>query len=60
MEEVLKLCSNKPLILVDKGPWYLERTFGEYVSARKMRNMANEMMIKASLYNLFIGTPRNT
>ena len=22
MEEVLKLCSNKPLILVDKGPWY--------------------------------------
>ena len=38
----------------------LKRTFGEYVSARKMRNMANEMMIKASLYNLLIGMPRNT
>jgi hypothetical protein len=34
----------------------LKRTFGEYVSARKVRNMANEMMIKASLYNLFVGT----
>ena len=34
----------------------LKRTFGEYVSARKMRNMVNEMMIKASLYNLLIGT----
>jgi len=22
MRQVLKLCSNKPLILVDKGPWY--------------------------------------
>jgi transposase-like protein len=22
MREVLKLCRNKPLILVDKGPWY--------------------------------------
>jgi len=34
----------------------LKRTFGEYVSARKIRNMTKEMMIKASLYNLFIGT----
>jgi hypothetical protein len=33
----------------------LKRTFGEYVSARSMRNMANEIMLKASLYNLFIG-----
>ena len=37
----------------------LKRTFGEYVSARKLRNMANEMMIKASLYNLFVGMPVN-
>jgi len=33
----------------------LKRTFGEYVSARSMRNMAQEMMIKASLYNILIG-----
>ena len=32
-----------------------KRTFGEYVSARSMRNMAQEMMIKASLYNVLIG-----
>jgi hypothetical protein len=29
-----------------------KRTFGEYVSAKTMRNMANEIMLKASLYNL--------
>jgi hypothetical protein len=33
----------------------LKRTFGEYVSARSMRNMAQEMIIKASLYNVLIG-----
>jgi len=32
-----------------------KRTFGEYVTARSMRNMAQEMMIKASLYNILIG-----
>lgn len=32
-----------------------KRTFGEYVSARKFRNMAKEMIIKASLYNLLTG-----
>jgi hypothetical protein len=37
----------------------LKRTFGEYVSARSMRNMAQEMMIKASLYNLLIGLTVN-
>ena len=29
-----------------------KRTFGEYVSAKTMHNMANEIMLKASLYNL--------
>ena len=33
----------------------LKRTFGEYVSARSMRNMAQEMILKASLYNVLIG-----
>jgi len=33
----------------------LKRTFGEYVSAKNMRNMAQEIMIKASLYNVLIG-----
>jgi hypothetical protein len=37
----------------------LKRTFGEYVSAKTMRNMANEIMLKASLYNLFIGLTIN-
>ena len=29
-----------------------KRTFGEYVSAKTMRNMANAIILKASLYNL--------
>jgi len=37
----------------------LKRTFGEYVSAKGMRNMANEIMLKASLYNLFMGLSAN-
>jgi hypothetical protein len=28
--------------------------FGEYISARKYPNMVKEMMLKASLYNIFI------
>jgi transposase len=31
----------------------IKRTFGEYVTARKFQNMAKEMMLKASLYNMF-------
>src|SRR3989304_6699676 len=36
-----------------------KRTFGEYVSAKTMRNMANEIILKASLYNAFIGLTVN-
>ena len=36
-----------------------KRTFGEHVSAKTMRNMTNELMLKASLYNLFIGLTVN-
>jgi len=36
-----------------------KRTFGEYVSAKTVRNMANELMLKASLYNLFTGLTVN-
>jgi hypothetical protein len=36
-----------------------KRTFGEYVSAKTMQNMANELMLKASLYNLLIGLTVN-
>jgi IS5 family transposase len=36
-----------------------KRTFGEYVSAKTMRNMANEIMLKASLYNLLTGLTVN-
>ena len=32
----------------------IKRIFGEYVSAKKFVNMAKEMAMKASLYNLFI------
>jgi hypothetical protein len=31
----------------------IKRTFGEYVTARKFQNMAKEMLLKASLYNMF-------
>jgi IS5 family transposase len=36
-----------------------KRTFGEYVSAKTMRNMANEIILKASLYNLLTGLTVN-
>ena len=32
----------------------IKRTFGEYVNARKFHNMTKELIIKASLYNMFI------
>lgn len=32
----------------------VKRIFGEYVSAKKFVNMAEEMAIKLSLYNLFM------
>jgi hypothetical protein len=36
-----------------------KRLFGEYVSSIKFKHMVGEMMIKASLYNLFTAmTPR--
>jgi len=38
----------------------LKRTFGEYVSAKTIQNMAQEMMIKASLYNILIETTTAT
>ena len=36
-----------------------KRTFGEYVSAKTMHNMANEIILKASLYNLLTGLTVN-
>jgi hypothetical protein len=36
-----------------------KRTFGEYVSARKMENMIKELMIKVNLYNIFIELTAN-
>ena len=36
-----------------------KRTFGEYVAAKKTENMARELMIKANLYNTFIGLTAN-
>jgi len=33
----------------------LKRLFGEHVSARRMENMVRELMLKASLYSIFIG-----
>lgn len=32
----------------------IKRTFGEYVSAKKFVNMVKEMLMKASIYNMFI------
>lgn len=31
----------------------IKRTFGEYVTARKFQNMTKELILKASLYNIF-------
>ena len=31
----------------------IKRMFGEYVLAKKLENMAKEMAMKASLYNLY-------
>ena len=36
-----------------------KRTFGEHVIARNMENMVGELMIKANLYNTFIGLTAN-
>jgi len=36
-----------------------KRTFGEYVTAKKMENMVRELVVKANLYNLFIGLTAN-
>ena len=32
----------------------IKRMFGEYVNARKFYNMTKELIIKASLYNMFV------
>ena len=32
----------------------IKRMFGEYVNARKFHNMTKELVIKASLYNMFV------
>lgn len=32
-----------------------KRMFGEHVKARKFRNMANELMLKVMMYNMFVG-----
>ena len=32
----------------------IKRMFGEYVNARKLHNMTKELVIKASLYNMFV------
>src|ERR1035441_6440484 len=32
----------------------IKRIFGEYVTAKKFVNMAREMLLKASIYNIFI------
>lgn len=38
----------------------MKRMFGEYVSAVKYPNMVKEIMLKASLYNLFISQHKKT
>src|SRR5215469_12320348 len=36
----------------------IKRMFGEYVNARKFHNMTKELIIKASLYNMFVAMRR--
>ena len=37
----------------------IKRTYGEYISATKFKNMVKEMILKVSLYNLFRAHPKN-
>ena len=32
----------------------IKRTFGEYVSSVKWNNIVNELLLKASIYNMFV------
>src|SRR6188472_1699363 len=32
----------------------IKRTFGEYVSSIKWNNIVNELLLKASIYNMFV------
>jgi len=45
--------------MAESGFSPLKRTFGEYVSAKSTKNMAQEMMIKTLPYNTFIGLTAN-
>ena len=38
----------------------IKRMLGEYVYSRKFPNMVKEMMLKASLYNMFVHKIENT
>ena len=38
----------------------IKRVLGEYVYSRKFPNMVKEMMLKASLYNMFVHKIENT
>jgi len=40
--------------MVETGFSAFKRLFGEHVMARSLPNMVREMLVKASLYNLFI------
>ena len=53
---------NERIVLADGQRWiaketvfsYIKRTFAEYVYSVKLKNMIQEMMLKASLYNKMI------
>jgi hypothetical protein len=36
----------------------IKRIFGEHVSSLKWNNIVNELMLKACIYNMFIGKTR--
>jgi transposase len=37
----------------------LKRIFGEYIISARWKNIVNELLLKASIYNLFIKMNRN-
>ncbi len=38
----------------------IKRTFGEYITSVRWKNIVNELLLKASTYNMFMNTASTT
>ena len=53
MEEEKKRKYGHRWMMAETAFSSIKRTYGEYISATKFKNMVKEMILKVSLYNLF-------